>query len=90
MLVFLFQLQTPARKLKDVCSTGHADSPATIVVGKACLRAAQAVGAAPKVVTNVALFKKDMKMDEDLSGVLNLAISLNCLNVINFFFFYSF
>ncbi|KAI4887627.1 hypothetical protein NFI96_016631, partial [Prochilodus magdalenae] len=64
--------KTPARKLKDVCSTGHADSPATIVVGKACLRAAQAVGAAPKIVTNVALFKKDMKMDEDLSGIADI------------------
>lgn len=56
--------------MKDHTSTGHADSPASIVVGKAYLRSAQLVGAAPKVVCNVALFKKDMKMDEDFTGVL--------------------
>ncbi|KAL7869971.1 hypothetical protein AOLI_G00139590 [Acnodon oligacanthus] len=64
--------KTLARRLKDVSSTGHADSPATIVIGKASLRAIQAVGAAPKMVPNVALFKKDMKMDEDLSGVADM------------------
>ncbi|KAL7857428.1 hypothetical protein SRHO_G00163270, partial [Serrasalmus rhombeus] len=64
--------KTPARRLKDVGSTGHADSPATIVIGKASMRAIQAVGAAPKIVPNVALFKKDMKMDEDLTGVADM------------------
>ncbi|XP_072523960.1 proliferation marker protein Ki-67 [Salminus brasiliensis] len=64
--------KTPARRLKDDTSTGHADSPATIVVGKAYVRAAQRVGAAPKVVHNVALFKKDMKMDEDLTGIADI------------------
>ncbi|XP_037400308.1 proliferation marker protein Ki-67 isoform X2 [Pygocentrus nattereri] len=64
--------KTPARRLKDVGSTGHADSPATIVIGKASMRAIQAVGAAPKIVPNVALFKKDMKMDEDLTGVADI------------------
>ncbi|KAL6474871.1 hypothetical protein MHYP_G00159110 [Metynnis hypsauchen] len=64
--------KTPARRLKDISSTGHADSPATIVIGKASMRAIQAVGAAPKIVPNVALFKKDMKMDEDLSGVADM------------------
>ncbi|XP_047233489.1 proliferation marker protein Ki-67 isoform X1 [Girardinichthys multiradiatus] len=62
--------QTPARKLKGHTSTGHADSPATIVVGRAHKRIiAHPTGAAPKVVTNAALFKKDMKMDEDLTGL---------------------
>ncbi|KAM4716028.1 proliferation marker protein Ki-67 [Anableps anableps] len=62
--------QTPARKLKGHTSTGHADSPATILVGRAHKRIiAHPTGAAPKVVINAALFKKDMKMDEDLTGL---------------------
>ncbi|XP_058262302.1 proliferation marker protein Ki-67 isoform X2 [Hemibagrus wyckioides] len=64
--------KTPAHRLKDHTSTGHADSPASIVVGKAYLRSTQLVGAAPKVVCNVALFKKDLKMDEDLTGVSDI------------------
>ncbi|XP_032430337.1 proliferation marker protein Ki-67 isoform X3 [Xiphophorus hellerii] len=62
--------QTPARKLKDHMSTGHADSPATILVGRAHKRTiVHPTGAAPKVVMNPALFKKDMKMNEDLTGL---------------------
>lgn len=64
--------KTPARRLKDVASTGHAASPVTIVVGKAHLRTNQSVGTAPKIVSNLALFKKDMKMDEDLTGVADI------------------
>ncbi|XP_007559707.1 proliferation marker protein Ki-67 isoform X3 [Poecilia formosa] len=62
--------QTPAWKLKGHTSTGHADSPATILVGRAHKRTiVDPTGAAPKVVMNLALFKKDMKMDEDLTGL---------------------
>lgn len=62
--------QTPARNLKGYVSTGHADSPATIVVGRAHRQTVvQPTGAAPRVVNNVALFKKNMKMDEDLTGI---------------------
>uniref|UniRef100_A0A8C6LSX0 FHA domain-containing protein n=1 Tax=Nothobranchius furzeri TaxID=105023 RepID=A0A8C6LSX0_NOTFU len=62
--------RTPARNLKGHASTGHADSPATIVVGRAHKRmVVHQTGAAPKVVLNTALFIKDMKMDEDLTGV---------------------
>ncbi|XP_060719223.1 proliferation marker protein Ki-67 isoform X1 [Tachysurus vachellii] len=64
--------KTPAHRLIDHTSTGHADSPASIVVGKAYLRSTKLVGAAPKVVCNVALFKKDLKMDEDLTGVSDI------------------
>ncbi|XP_058649526.1 proliferation marker protein Ki-67 isoform X2 [Onychostoma macrolepis] len=64
--------KTPARRLKDDVSTGHAASPVTIVVGKAHMRMNQSVGAAPKIVPNMALFKKDMKMDEDLTGVAEI------------------
>lgn len=62
--------KTPARNLKGYVSTGHADSPATIVVGRAHRQTVvQPTGAAPRVITNVALFKKNMKMDEDLTGI---------------------
>ncbi|XP_017274054.1 proliferation marker protein Ki-67 [Kryptolebias marmoratus] len=63
-------LQTPARKLKGHVSTGHADSPVTIVVGRAHKRTVgHPTGAAPRMVTNTALCKKDMKMDENFSGI---------------------
>lgn len=65
----LSESQTPARSLKGYVSTGHADSPVTIVVGRAHRQTvAQPSGAAPRVITNVALFKKSMKVDEDLTG----------------------
>ncbi|XP_056101816.1 proliferation marker protein Ki-67 [Rhinichthys klamathensis goyatoka] len=64
--------KTPARRLKDDISTGHAASPVTIVVGKAHVRTNQSFGAAPKIVNNIALFKKDMKMDEDFTGVADI------------------
>uniref|UniRef100_A0A8C2ERF7 Marker of proliferation Ki-67 n=1 Tax=Cyprinus carpio TaxID=7962 RepID=A0A8C2ERF7_CYPCA len=64
--------KTPAQRLKDDVSTGHAASPVTIVVGKAHMRTNPSVGAAPKIVPNIALFKKDMKMDEDLTGVAEI------------------
>jgi len=53
-------------------STGHADSPVTIVVGRAHKRAANPIGAAPRVVTNTAVLTKNMKIDEDLTGKLPL------------------
>ncbi|XP_047464624.1 proliferation marker protein Ki-67 isoform X2 [Mugil cephalus] len=62
--------QTPARKLKGHMSTGHADSPVTIVVGRAHKQTVtHPTGAAPRVVMNAALYKKNMKMDEDLTGI---------------------
>ncbi|XP_068439584.1 proliferation marker protein Ki-67 [Clinocottus analis] len=62
--------QTPARNLKGHVSTGHADSPVTIVVGRAHKqKVVLPTGAAPKLVTNIALIKKHMKMDEDLTGI---------------------
>ncbi|XP_062234580.1 proliferation marker protein Ki-67 isoform X3 [Platichthys flesus] len=62
--------QTPARNIKGHVSTGHADSPATIIVGRAHTQSVlQPTGAAPRVVTNIALLKKNMKMDEDLTGI---------------------
>uniref|UniRef100_A0A8D0D8T1 Marker of proliferation Ki-67 n=1 Tax=Sander lucioperca TaxID=283035 RepID=A0A8D0D8T1_SANLU len=70
--------QTPARKLKDHVSTGHADSPVTIVVGRAHKqKALHPTGAAPRLVTNISLLKKNMKMDEDLSGNYLFSILTN-------------
>uniref|UniRef100_A0A4W5Q1D0 Marker of proliferation Ki-67 n=1 Tax=Hucho hucho TaxID=62062 RepID=A0A4W5Q1D0_9TELE len=64
---------TPVRELVGHVSTGHADSPVTIVVGKAHrLKAIQPSGAAPKLVHNIALLKKNMRMDEDLSGIADI------------------
>uniref|UniRef100_A0A8K9WV29 Marker of proliferation Ki-67 n=1 Tax=Oncorhynchus mykiss TaxID=8022 RepID=A0A8K9WV29_ONCMY len=65
--------KTPVRKLIGHVSTGHADSPVTIVVGKAHrLKAIQPSGAAPKLVHNMAVLKKNMRMDEDLSGIADI------------------
>ncbi|XP_036936733.1 proliferation marker protein Ki-67 isoform X2 [Acanthopagrus latus] len=64
------KLQTPARKLIGHVSTGHANSPVTIVVGRAHKqKVVQPTGAAPRLVTNIVLLKKNMKMDEDLTGI---------------------
>lgn len=73
-----FPLQTPTKKtLEGHVSTGHADSPVTIVVGRAFnRRVVQPAGAAPTLVHNVALLKKNMKMDEDLTG------ETSCLNIL--------
>ncbi|XP_029104774.1 proliferation marker protein Ki-67 isoform X4 [Scleropages formosus] len=63
--------KTPAQKIKDHFSTGHAASPATIVVGKAHLRTVMPAGCAPKLVPNVVLLK-NMKVNEDLTGVAEM------------------
>ncbi|XP_059180607.1 proliferation marker protein Ki-67 [Centropristis striata] len=65
--------QTPARKIHGHFSTGHADSPVTIVVGRAHRqKVVHPTGAAPRLVTNTAVLKKDMKMDEDLTGIVDM------------------
>ncbi|XP_077407694.1 proliferation marker protein Ki-67 isoform X2 [Vanacampus margaritifer] len=62
--------QTPLRKHLGHASTGHAESPVTIVVGRAFKQnVTRPVAAAPKVIFNTAIPKKDMDMDEDLSGI---------------------
>uniref|UniRef100_A0AAY5F1M1 PP1-binding domain-containing protein n=2 Tax=Electrophorus electricus TaxID=8005 RepID=A0AAY5F1M1_ELEEL len=66
------QPQTPVRRLKDDTSTGHADSPATVVIGKAYMRSAQTTGAVPKTVSNIVLYTKDREMDEDFTGVAEI------------------
>ncbi|KAK9530978.1 hypothetical protein VZT92_012448 [Zoarces viviparus] len=62
--------QTPVRKLISHVSTGHADSPVTIVVGRAHKqKVIPPTGAAPKLVPNIALFEKNMKTAENLTGI---------------------
>lgn len=61
--------QTPTKKVVNYASTGHANSPAAILLGRAHSRKiVQPTGAAPRLVTNAAVLIKDMKMDEDLTG----------------------
>ncbi|XP_077481562.1 proliferation marker protein Ki-67 isoform X2 [Stigmatopora argus] len=62
--------QTAVKPQLNPMSTGHADSPVTIVVGRAFKqKIANPTRAAPKVIFNTAISKKNLKMDEDLSGI---------------------
>ncbi|XP_072197035.1 proliferation marker protein Ki-67 isoform X2 [Excalfactoria chinensis] len=63
--------KTPERKIKGHFSTGHAESPATIVVGRAYSTTVQTAGKVPKVVKNPIL-KRNMSMDEDLTGLTEM------------------
>lgn len=65
-----FFQQTPAQKIKGHFSTGHADSPMTIVVGRAHARAVKPAGQVPKLVRNLALMKRSMEMNESFTGKL--------------------
>uniref|UniRef100_A0A8C4UWA3 PP1-binding domain-containing protein n=1 Tax=Falco tinnunculus TaxID=100819 RepID=A0A8C4UWA3_FALTI len=63
--------KTPERKIKDHFSTGHAESPATIVVGRAYCTTVRAAGQVPKVVKNPIL-KPNMNMDESFTGMTEM------------------
>ncbi|XP_009076490.1 PREDICTED: antigen KI-67, partial [Acanthisitta chloris] len=56
------------RKIKGHFSTGHAGSPATIVVGRSYSTTVRSAGRVPKVVRNPTL-KLNMNMDESFTGV---------------------
>ncbi|XP_066046812.1 proliferation marker protein Ki-67 [Chamaea fasciata] len=60
--------KTPEKKIKDHFSTGHAESPATIVVGKAYSTTVRSAGHVPKVVKNPKM-KLNMDMDESFTGM---------------------
>ncbi|XP_063261168.1 proliferation marker protein Ki-67 isoform X2 [Prinia subflava] len=60
--------KTPEKKIKDHFSTGHAESPATIVVGRAYSTTVRSAGHVPRVVKNPKL-KLNMDMDESFTGV---------------------
>ncbi|XP_055575921.1 proliferation marker protein Ki-67 isoform X1 [Falco cherrug] len=63
--------KAPERKIKDHFSTGHAESPATIVVGRAYSTTVRAAGQVPKVVKNPIL-KPNMNMDESFTGMTEM------------------
>ncbi|XP_034049390.1 LOW QUALITY PROTEIN: proliferation marker protein Ki-67 [Thalassophryne amazonica] len=65
--------QTPARKFKDCVSTGHAASPATIVVGRAHKqKVVNSTGAPLRVISSTLVQKKNVSMDEDLTGLAEM------------------
>ncbi|XP_053548483.1 proliferation marker protein Ki-67 isoform X2 [Bombina bombina] len=64
-------VQTPVRKVKGVTSTGHADSPATIVIGRAHTTKVNVSGHIPKVVRNHAV-KVSINQDESFTGMTEL------------------
>ncbi|KAM6305988.1 proliferation marker protein Ki-67 [Aegotheles albertisi] len=63
--------KTPERKIKGHFSTGHAESPATIVVGKAYSTTVKTAARVPKVVKNP-ISKLDMNMDENFTGMTEM------------------
>uniref|UniRef100_W5MLL1 PP1-binding domain-containing protein n=1 Tax=Lepisosteus oculatus TaxID=7918 RepID=W5MLL1_LEPOC len=63
--------KTPAQKIQHF-STGHADSPVTIVIGRAHTKTVQQAGCVPKLVQNTALMKKTMEMNENLTGIAEM------------------
>ncbi|XP_054063042.1 proliferation marker protein Ki-67 isoform X4 [Rissa tridactyla] len=63
--------KTPERKIKGHFSTGHAESPATIVVGRAYSTTARTAGQVPKVVKNT-IVKLNMNMDESFTGMTEM------------------
>ncbi|XP_064370448.1 proliferation marker protein Ki-67 isoform X3 [Dromaius novaehollandiae] len=63
--------KTPERKVKGHFSTGHAESPATIVVGRAYTTTVRMAGQVPKVVKNPIL-KQNMDMDESFTGITEM------------------
>ncbi|CAN0264223.1 unnamed protein product [Bubo scandiacus] len=63
--------KTPERKIKGHFSTGHAQSPATIVVGRAYSTTVTTVGQVPKVVKNP-IVKLNMNMDESFTGIAEM------------------
>ncbi|XP_078268994.1 proliferation marker protein Ki-67 [Rhinoraja longicauda] len=64
--------KTPARLVKEHFSTGHAASPATIVIGKSQATNTKPTGQAPRLARTVSLRRKDKEMDESFTGVAEL------------------
>ncbi|KAM8924611.1 proliferation marker protein Ki-67 [Pelodytes ibericus] len=63
--------KTPARKVKEQTSTGHADSPATILIGRAHTRSVNLIGHVPKIVRNLAV-KINRDPGESFTGLTEL------------------
>lgn len=55
----------------------------TIVVGRAHRQKVPCpTGAAPRWISNVGVLKKDMKMDEDLTGKYPYSVITKCLKIV--------
>ncbi|XP_061202729.1 proliferation marker protein Ki-67 isoform X2 [Neopsephotus bourkii] len=63
--------KTPENKIRGHFSTGHAQSPATIVVGRAYSTTIRTSGRVPKVMKNPTL-KLNMNMDESFTGMAEM------------------
>ncbi|KAE8590296.1 hypothetical protein XENTR_v10018007 [Xenopus tropicalis] len=63
--------KTPARRIIDRIGTGHADSPATILVGRAHTRTVDLTGYVPKIVQNQAI-KITNDQNESFTGLSEL------------------
>ncbi|XP_071605782.1 proliferation marker protein Ki-67 [Heliangelus exortis] len=63
--------KTPERKIKGHFSTGHAESPDTIIVGRAYSTTIRTAGRVPKVVKNPIL-NLNMNMDESFTGMTEM------------------
>ncbi|XP_041426248.1 marker of proliferation Ki-67 S homeolog isoform X2 [Xenopus laevis] len=63
--------KTPARRFIDRSGTGHADSPATILVGRAHTRTVNPTGYVPKIVQNQAI-KIINDQNESFTGMSEL------------------
>nr|XP_038036748.1 proliferation marker protein Ki-67 isoform X3 [Anas platyrhynchos] len=61
----------PERKIKGHFSTGHAESPATVVVGRAHSTTGRIAGQVLKVVKNPIL-KQNLNMDESFTGLAEM------------------
>ncbi|XP_048406988.2 proliferation marker protein Ki-67 isoform X2 [Stegostoma tigrinum] len=64
--------ETPVRSVKGHFSTGHAASPATIVIGKSQATTFKPTGHVPWAIRTVSLRCKDYKMDESFSGMAEM------------------
>uniref|UniRef100_UPI00398E9282 proliferation marker protein Ki-67 isoform X2 n=1 Tax=Pristiophorus japonicus TaxID=55135 RepID=UPI00398E9282 len=64
--------KTPIRLVKGHFSTGHAASPATIVIGKSQAATIKPNGQAPRIVRTVSLRRKDYDMDESFTGITDM------------------
>ncbi|XP_072883671.1 proliferation marker protein Ki-67 isoform X1 [Hemitrygon akajei] len=62
----------PTCLVKDHFSTGHAASPATIVIGKLQANNAKPTGQPPRLTRIASLRQKDKEMDESFTGVAEM------------------
>ncbi|XP_078421006.1 proliferation marker protein Ki-67 isoform X2 [Cetorhinus maximus] len=63
---------TPVRSVKGHFSTGHASSPATIVIGKSQATTIKPTRQAPQAIRPVSLKRKDHEMEESFTGIAEM------------------